>query len=64
MMVARGMYALSKRTDLYLAGAHVKGKHGQLVGLSRDDAGIRHFAERRHRRHPAPLLILRRRLPP
>jgi predicted porin len=40
MLVARGMYALSKRTDLYLAAAHVKGKHGQLVGLSRDDAGF------------------------
>jgi predicted porin len=40
MLVARGMYALSKRTDLYLSGAHVKGKHGQLVGLSRDDAGF------------------------
>jgi len=40
MLVARGMYALSKRTDLYLAGAHVKGKNGQLVGLSRDDAGF------------------------
>jgi predicted porin len=40
MYVARGMYALSKRTDLYLAAAHVRGKHGQLVGLSRDDAGF------------------------
>jgi predicted porin len=40
MLVARGVYALSKRTDLYLAAAHVKGKHGQLVGLSRDDAGF------------------------
>ena len=40
MLVARGMVALSKRTDLYLAGAHVKGKNGQLVGLSRDDAGF------------------------
>jgi len=40
MLVARGMYALSKRTDLYLSGAHVKGKNGQLVGLSRDDAGF------------------------
>jgi predicted porin len=39
MLVARAMYALSKRTDLYLVGGHVKGKHGQLVGLSRDDAG-------------------------
>jgi predicted porin len=40
MYVARGMYALSKRTDLYLAAAHVTGKNGQLVGLSRDDAGF------------------------
>jgi predicted porin len=40
MLVARGMVALSKRTDLYLSAAHVKGKHGQLVGLSRDDAGF------------------------
>lgn len=40
MYVARAMYALSKRTDLYLAGAHVSGKNGQLVGLSRDDAGF------------------------
>jgi predicted porin len=40
MLVLRGMYALSKRTDLYLSAAHVKGKHDQLVGLSRDDAGF------------------------
>jgi predicted porin len=40
MFVARGMYALSKRTDLYLSAAHVKGKNGQLVGLSRDDAAF------------------------
>jgi predicted porin len=40
MYVLRGMYALSKRTDLYLAGAHVSGKNGQLVGLSRDDAAF------------------------
>jgi len=40
MLVARTLYALSKRTDLYLAAAHVKGKNGQLVGLSRDDAGF------------------------
>jgi predicted porin len=40
MYVARGMYALSKRTDLYLAAAHVSGKNGQLVGLSRDDAAF------------------------
>lgn len=40
MVVARTLYALSKRTDLYLAAAHVRGSHGQLVGLSRDDAGF------------------------
>jgi predicted porin len=40
MYVARAMYALSKRTDLYLAAAHVTGKNGQLVGVSRDDAGF------------------------
>jgi len=39
MLVARAMYALSKRTDLYLVGAHARADHGQLVGLSRDDAG-------------------------
>jgi predicted porin len=40
MVVARMLYAMSKRTDLYLVGGHVKGKNGQLVGLSRDDAGF------------------------
>jgi len=39
MIVARAMYALSKRTDLYLVAAHANADHGQLVGLSRDDAG-------------------------
>jgi predicted porin len=39
MLVARAMYALSKRTDLYLVAAHARADHGQLVGLSRDDAG-------------------------
>ncbi|MET3132943.1 putative porin [Oxalobacteraceae bacterium GrIS 1.11] len=39
MYVARLRYALSKRTDLYLAGAYAKAKHQQLVSLSRDDAG-------------------------
>jgi predicted porin len=39
MLVARAMVALSKRTDLYLAAAHAKADHGQLVGLSRDDPG-------------------------
>jgi predicted porin len=39
MVVARAMYALSKRTDLYLVAAHARADHGQLVGLSRDDPG-------------------------
>ena len=40
MFVARGMLALSKRTDLYLTAAHARARHGQLVGLSRDDPGL------------------------
>jgi predicted porin len=39
MFVARAMYSLSKRTWLYLSAAHARARHGQLVGLSRDDAG-------------------------
>jgi predicted porin len=40
LYVLRGMYALSKRTDLYLTGGYAKADHGQLVGLSRDDPGF------------------------
>lgn len=40
MYVARYRYALSKRTDAYVAAAYAKGKNGQLTGLSRDDAGF------------------------
>jgi predicted porin len=40
MIVARALYALSKRTDLYAVAAHAKANHGQLVGLSRDDPGF------------------------
>jgi predicted porin len=40
MYVARAMYALSKRTDLYVAAAYAKADNGKLVGLSRDDAGF------------------------
>jgi predicted porin len=40
MYVARALYALSKRTDLYLAAAYAKARNKQLVGLSRDDAGF------------------------
>ncbi|GGY56304.1 porin [Pseudoduganella albidiflava] len=39
MFVARAMLALSKRTTLYVSAAHAKADEGQLVGLSRDDAG-------------------------
>jgi predicted porin len=40
LFVARYRYALSKRTDLYATVGYAKAKHGQLVGLSRDDAGF------------------------
>jgi predicted porin len=40
MYVLRAMYALSKRTDLYLVGAHATARNSQLVSLSRDDAGF------------------------
>jgi predicted porin len=41
MLVARAMYALSKRTVLYLAIAHARAANGQPVSLSRDDPGFR-----------------------
>lgn len=40
MYVVRGLYALSKRTDLYAVGAHAKAKNGKLVSLSRDEPGF------------------------
>lgn len=40
MFVARTLYALSKRTDLYVAAAYAKASNGKLVGLSRDDPGF------------------------
>ena len=40
MYVVRGLYALSKRTDLYAAAAYAKSKNGKLVSLSRDDPGF------------------------
>lgn len=40
LYVARYRYALSKRTDVYVAAAYAKAKNGQLTGLSRDDAGF------------------------
>lgn len=39
MLVARAMLNLSKRTWLYLSAAHAQARHGQPVGLSRDDPG-------------------------
>ena len=40
MVVGRVRYALSRRTDLYVTAAYAKAKHGQLVGLARDEAGF------------------------
>jgi predicted porin len=40
MYVARTLYALSKRTDLYASAAYAKAGNGKLVGLSRDDPGF------------------------
>ncbi|MDO8654308.1 MAG: porin [Undibacterium sp.] len=40
MLVARARYALSKRTDIYLAAAYAKGTNGKLVGVSRDDVAF------------------------
>jgi predicted porin len=40
MFVVRYRYAASKRTDLYATVGYTKGKHDQLVGLSRDDAAF------------------------
>lgn len=37
MFVVRTLFALSKRTDLYLSAAYAKADNGQLTGLSRDD---------------------------
>ena len=40
MYVARVLYALSKRTELYTAVGYAKAKNGRLVSLSRDNAGF------------------------
>jgi len=40
MVVARAMYSLSKRTELYLSAAHARARDGQAVGISRDDPGF------------------------
>ena len=40
MYVARVLYALSKRTDLYTALGYAKAKNGKLVSLSRDEPGF------------------------
>jgi predicted porin len=43
--VVRYRYHASKRTDLYATVGYTKAKHGQLIGLSRDDAG---FSDSQH----------------
>ena len=40
MYVGRMLYALSKRTDLYVSAAYAKADNNKLVGLSRDDPGF------------------------
>ncbi|NHZ42864.1 porin [Massilia aquatica] len=40
LYVARYRYALSKRTDVYVAAAYAKARNARLTGLSRDDAGF------------------------
>jgi predicted porin len=40
MYVLRGLYALSKRTDLYAVAGYAKAKNGKTVSLSRDDPGF------------------------
>ena len=45
MYVLRYRYHASKRTDLYATVGYTKAKHGQLIGLSRDDAG---FSDSQH----------------
>jgi predicted porin len=40
MVVVSLRHALSRRTDLYVTAADAKAKHGQLVGISRDDPGF------------------------
>lgn len=40
LLALRAKYALSKRTDLYLAAGYAKAANGKLSGVSRDDAGF------------------------
>jgi predicted porin len=40
MYVLRGLYALSKRTDLYAVAGYAKAKNGKTVSLSRDEPGF------------------------
>ena len=56
MYVVRSLYALSKRTDLYAAAAYAKAQERQAGQPVARRCGLRHVADRRHRRHPAPLL--------
>ncbi|MDE2428514.1 MAG: porin [Burkholderiales bacterium] len=40
LLAFRAKYAVSKRTDIYLAGGYAKSSNGKLTGVSRDDAGF------------------------
>ncbi|MFZ6731077.1 porin [Undibacterium sp. Ji42W] len=40
LLVLRARYALSKRTDLYVATGYAKASNNKLTGVSRDDAGF------------------------
>lgn len=40
MLVGRAKYALSKRTDIYIAAAYAKASNNKLVGVSRDDVAF------------------------
>lgn len=40
MLVLRARYALSRRTDLYLTGAHARAGQGMPISLARDEAGF------------------------
>ena len=40
MLVLRAKYAMSKRTDIYIATGYAKASNNKLTGVSRDDAGF------------------------
>ncbi|MFZ6874346.1 porin [Undibacterium sp. Di27W] len=40
LLTLRAKYAMSKRTDIYIAGGYAKASNNKLTGVSRDDAGF------------------------